>query len=303
MSDGPADRLEPGAVVGFIGLGNMGHPMATRLAAAGFPVRGYDRDPEACAAIADAPAVTIADSAAAVADGAAAVVLMLPDSEIVESVVHDAGLLDRLAPGAYLIDMGSSEPTRTRRLAPDVAARGAALVDAPVSGGVRGAVAGSLTIMVGGDTVPVEAVRPVLDTMGGTVLHVGPPGAGHALKALNNLMSGTHLLVSTEAILVGREFGLDPAVMLDAINGSTGRSGSTEVKWPKFMLDRDFDSGFALRLMLKDMRTATTLAKSTGVPTHLSEAATALWSEAADHLPPTADHTEILRWLEQTPPD
>ena len=289
-------EVAPGAVVGFVGLGNMGHPMAARLAAAGYAVRGYDRDPAAGAALADTPGVTIADGPADAARGAAAVILMLPNSDIVESVVPD--VLDGLAAGAYLIDMGSSEPTRTRALAPEVAGRGAALVDAPVSGGVRGAVAGSLTIMVGGEAAAAEAVRPVLETMGGKVLHVGPSGAGHALKALNNLMSATHLLVSSEAILVGREFGLDPAVMLDAVNGSTGRSGSTEVKWPKFMLDRGFDSGFALRLMLKDMRIATGLATSTGHPSRLGEAATELWAEAADRLPADADHTEIIRWLE-----
>lgn len=291
-------EVAPGAVVGFVGLGNMGHPMAARLAAAGYPVRAYDRDPAACAALAEVPGVTIAPDAAAVAEGAAAVILMLPDSGIVDSVVHGAGLLDALGPGAYLIDMGSSVPTRTRDLAPEVAARGAALVDAPVSGGVRGALAGSLTIMVGGEPGPAAAVRPVLETMGGKVLHVGPPGAGHALKALNNLMSATHLLVSSEAILVGREFGLDPAVMLDAVNGSTGRSGSTQEKWPKFMLDRSFGSGFALRLMLKDMRIATGLAESTGRPSRLGAAATELWAEAADALPGDADHTEIVRWLE-----
>lgn len=296
----PADaRIAVGDVVGFIGLGNMGHPMATRLAGGGYAVRAYDQDPAACAALADVPGVTIVDGATAAADGAAAVILMLPNSDIVESVVHDAGLLAALAPGAYLIDMGSSEPTRTRALAPTVAEKGATLIDAPVSGGVRGAVAGTLTVMVGGEPGAAEAVRPVLETMGGNVMHVGPSGAGHALKALNNLMSATNLLVASEAVVVGREFGLDPKVMLDAVNVSTGSSGATEVKWPRFMLDRSFDAGFTMGLMVKDMRIATSLARSTGWPSRLGEVATEMWAKAADRLSNDADHTEIVRWLEE----
>ena len=296
MPDAP---LAPGAVVGFIGLGNMGHPMATQLAGGGYAVRAYDQAPAACAALADVAGVTIVDSAAAAAEGAAADILMLPNSDIVESVVHDAGLLDALAPGAYLIDMSTSEPTRTRALAPTVAEHGATLLDGPVSGGVRGAVAGTLTIMVGGEPGAAEAVRPMLETMGGNVLHVGPSGAGHALKALNNLMSATNLLVASEAVVVGKEFGLDPKVMIDAVNVSTGSSGATEVKWPRFMLDRSFDAGFTMGLMVKDMRIAIDLAESTGWPSRLGEVATEMWAKASERLTPEADHTEIVRWLEE----
>ncbi|MGH3373929.1 MAG: NAD(P)-dependent oxidoreductase [Actinoallomurus sp.] len=289
----------PGAVVGFVGLGNMGAPMAGRLAEAGYTVRGYDADPSVSGAFAKTGANAVAvGGAAEVADGAAVVVLMLPGSAVVGSVLHDDGLLDRLAPGTVLVDMSSSEPIATRELAAAAERKGVPMVDAPVSGGVRGAAAGSLTIMTGGAPEAVAALRPLLDVMGGKILHVGPVGAGHALKALNNLLSATHLLVSSEAMVVGREFGLDPAVMLEAINGSSGRSGSTEVKWPTFMLERGFDSGFGLRLMLKDMRIAVDLADATGWPSRLGAAAVELWARAADRLPPDADHTEILRWLE-----
>jgi 3-hydroxyisobutyrate dehydrogenase len=281
MSDAP--------VIGFVGLGNMGFPMAGRLVEAGYTVRGYD------------PAVTFAGSvgsARAVAEGAAAVILMLPNSAIVRTVLLDDGLLESMAPGSVLVDMSSSEPTETRKLAALAEKRGVPMVDAPVSGGVRGAVAGSLMIMAGGEPEPVEAVRDLLAVLGKKVLHVGPAGAGHALKALNNLLSATHLLVSSEAMLVGKEFGLDQEVMLEAINGASGSSASTVNKWPRFMLGRGFDSGFGLRLMLKDMRIAVGLAEATGRPARLGEAAVELWAEAADHLPADADHTEILRWLE-----
>jgi 3-hydroxyisobutyrate dehydrogenase len=290
MSD---TALGPGAVIGFVGLGNMGFPMAERLVEAGYTVRGYDADPAVRRKFAGAVA-----SAEAVADSAAAVILMLPDSAVVRSVLLDDGLLSHMAPGAVLIDMSSSEPMRTRELAAAAGEHGVPMVDAPVSGGVRGAVAGSLMIMAGGAPEPVAAVRGVLEVLGKKVLHVGPAGAGHALKALNNLLSATHLLVSSEAMLVGKEFGLDQVVMLEAINGSSGSSASTVNKWPRFMLGRGFDSGFGLRLMLKDMRIAVGLARATDRPSRLGEAAVGLWAEAADRLPADADHTEILRWLE-----
>jgi 3-hydroxyisobutyrate dehydrogenase len=285
--------LGPGAVIGFVGLGNMGFPMAERLAEAGYTVRGYDADPAVRAKFAGAVA-----SAEAAADSAAAVILMLPNSAVVRSVLLDDGLLAHLAPGAVLIDMSSSEPVQTRELAATAGEHGVPMVDAPVSGGVRGAVAGSLMIMAGGAPEPVAAVRGMLEVLGKKVLHVGPVGAGHALKALNNLLSATHLLVSSEAMLVGKEFGLDQEVMLEAINGSSGSSASTVNKWPRFMLGRGFDSGFGLRLMLKDMRIAVGLAQATGWPSRLGEAAVDLWAEAAERLPADADHTEILRWLE-----
>jgi 3-hydroxyisobutyrate dehydrogenase len=288
-----SDALGPGAVIGFVGLGNMGSPMAGRLVDAGYAVRGYDADPAVRGTFGGS-----AGSAASAGEGAAAVILMLPNSAVVRSVLIDDGLLESMAPGTVLIDMSSSEPTETRRLAALAKERGVPMVDAPVSGGVRGAVAGSLMIMAGGEPEPVEAVRAMLGVLGKKVLHVGPAGAGHALKALNNLLSATHLLVSSEAMLVGKEFGLDQEVMLEAINGASGSSASTLNKWPRFMLGRGFDSGFGLRLMLKDMRIAVGLAEATGRPSRLGEAAVSLWAEAADRLPADADHTEILRWLE-----
>ncbi len=290
--------IGPGTVVGFVGLGNMGFPMAGRLAEAGYLVRGFDIDPAARERFAKATGAVAAETPAEAAGGATVVVLMLPSSPVVDAVLVGDGLLDRLAPGTILVDMGSSEPMRTRDLAARAASRGVAMVDAPVSGGVAGAKAGTLTIMAGGDAEPVETVRGLLGVLGRKILHVGPVGAGHALKALNNLLSATHLLVTSEAMLAGQEFGLDPAVMLEAINGSSGRSGSSETKWPRFMLTRGFDSGFGLRLMLKDMRIAVGLARAVGRPSRLGEAAAELWAEAADRLPPTADHTEIVRWLE-----
>lgn len=294
--------LGPGSVLGFVGLGNMGGPMARRLADAGYRLSLYDSRPDVTDELAALTGGTRAGSAAEAALGADAVVLMLPDSGAVGRVVEEQGLLDAMRRGSVLVDMGSSEPMRTRALAETAGPLGVAVVDAPVSGGTGGAAAGTLTIMAGGAGPAVESVRPVLDNLGSKVLHVGPEGAGHALKALNNLLSATHLLATCEAVLAGQAFGLDPEVMIEAINGASGRSGSTENKWPRFILGRSFDSGFALRLMLKDMRIAVGLGDSTGTPARLGAEAVRLWDEAAGQLPSGADHTEIVRWLEQAGP-
>ena len=275
----------------------MGVPMASHLVAAGYDVRGYDVDPAARARFEEASGAEAAGSLAAAAAGARAVVLMLPDSSVVDAVVLEQGLLEAMEEGSLLIDMSSSEPTETQRLAEVAARHGVQLVDAPVSGGVRGAVAATLAVMVGGTDEQAETCRPLLETMGGKVMHVGPVGSGHALKALNNLLSATTLLISSEAFLVGRRFGLDPQVMVDVINGSTGRSYSTEHKLPDFVLPESWTSGFGLRLMVKDMRTAVGLADATGTPLRLGGLSTELWERAAAELPANADHTEIARWL------
>jgi 3-hydroxyisobutyrate dehydrogenase len=280
-------------VVGFVGLGRMGDPMVRRVAAGGVAVRGYDAAAGATEGLAGV--VTAVDSAADAAAGAPVVILMLPDSDVVEKVV-DGGLLDALGDGALLVDMSSSEPLRTRALARRVAERGVTLVDAPVSGGVSGARAGTLTIMVGGPADAAATLTPLLSLMG-RVRHVGDVGAGHALKALNNLMSAAHLLASSEAILAGERFGLDPAVMLDAVNGSSGRSGSTENKWPNYVLPETYDSGFTAGLMVKDIRIALGLAEATGAPSQLAARTVELWGRAVEQLGPGADHTEIVRWL------
>jgi 3-hydroxyisobutyrate dehydrogenase len=297
MDEIKSRHISPGAEVGFIGLGRMGSPMALRLAEAGYKVRGYDVDPQVLNSLAErGVAVTPASGLAAAGEGAPAVILMLPDSSVVARVM--TGLLGALSPGAVVVDMSSSEPRVTRDLAAEAREHGVTLVDAPVSGGVAGATRGSLTIMAGGAAADVRRVRGLLDVLGSRVMHVGDVGAGHAVKALNNLLSATHLLATSEAMTAAAEFGLDVPVVLEAINLSSGRSGSTENKWPNFVVPRTFDSGFSLRLMLKDMRIALGMADSMGTPSRLSAAAVALWAEAAAALPDDADHTEIARWLD-----
>jgi len=281
--------------VGFVGLGAMGTPMSKRLATAGHAVIGYDVAENARRRAARVD-VRVVDQLAEAARGAKLLVLMLPSSDVVDSVMRDPALLETIAPGTVVVDMSSSEPVRTKALATALAAHGIRMIDAPVSGGVDGAQSGTLTVMVGGDAADLALARPCLETLG-RITHVGPIGSGHAVKALNNLLSATHLWVTGEAMLVGERFGIDPEVMLSVLNMSSGRSGSTENKWPKFISPGSFNSGFALRLMVKDMRIAIQLAEQVGTPSLLGSNALELWSRAAEDLPATADHTEVARWL------
>ena len=286
--------LEPGTTVGFVGLGNMGAPMAANLVEAGYAVRGFD-----VAARPEGIGATLVDAVTEAAEGADGVVLMLPNSKIVRAVLLDEGLLEAMAPGTLLLDMSSSAPTDTRDIAPTIAERGVFFVDAPVSGGVKGAKAGSLTVVVGGEEAEVEAARPLLEVVGQRALHVGGIGAGHALKALNNLLSAATLIATSEAIEAGRRFGLDPAVMIDAINTSTGRSYSTEYKFPSFVLPETYDAGFNINLMVKDIVCALDLAESTGAPSTVTQAVVDQWRKAAEDLPQEADHTAIAKWIHE----
>jgi 3-hydroxyisobutyrate dehydrogenase len=273
--------------------------MVSRLADAGYPVRAYDVVPRAVSDVAQHGKVTGVDALTDVATGAGVVILMLPSSAEVDEVLLGQGLLAALAAGTVVVDMSSSEPARTRQLADRAGEAGIRFADAPVSGGVAGAQDGTLTIMVGASDELFASLSPLLGAMGSRVRHCGPVGAGHAVKALNNLMSATHLLATSEAMIAAIEFGLDPSTVLDVVNGSSGRSGSTETKWPRFVLPETYDSGFGFRLMLKDARIALELMRSAGVPADLSSASVELWAQAADELDPTADHTEIARWLQQ----
>lgn len=290
--------------VGIVGLGRMGAPMARRLGDAGFEVRAFDVDPEVAARVSEHAGVTVVPAARDVIRPGGVMILMLPSSHAVRAVIGSlladpTDPLHPLADDGVLVDMGSSDPGETRRIGAQLDERRIAFVDAPVSGGVSAAERGTLAVIAGGDAAHLERCRPVLDPLAGKVVHVGALGAGHALKALNNLLSATGLLAAAEALAVGTRFGLDPAIMLDAINASTGRNNSTERKFPQFILSRTFDAGFTLDLMVKDLATATRLAGDTGTPSPLSALVSELFATALDELPPGADHTRIVEWVEE----
>ncbi len=278
----------------FLGLGRMGAPMA-RLHAAAFPTRVYDVFPEAAAAVAAASdAVAVTDLAAEGAE-ADVVILMLPTSRHVEDALQgDRGLFARLPEGALVIDMGSSEPASTRALAAAAADLGLSYVDAPVSGGISKAETGELTIMVGGEGAAVDRAMPHLRSVGTSIVHVGPAGAGHAAKALNNLVSATNIAAATEAVIVAKHFGIEPATMVEVLNASTGMSQATQVKFPQHILPGTYGSRFAYDLMLKDMGIATQMADEVGFAP-VTGAAFAALSEGRAGLGDHPDHTEIAR--------
>ena len=287
--------------VGFIGLGRMGAPMAARLVGAGHAVTAHDVSAEAVAAfVAAHPSrATAAANPRDMAEACEVVITMLPTSAIVAEVLHgDAGLLAGLRPGALVVEMSSGVPATTIALAAEVAAAGGVLVDAPVSGGVARAVTGELAIMVGGPDEAVARARPILQAMGTSLLPTGQVGSGHAMKALNNLVSAAGFLVSVEALLIGKKFGLDPAVMVDVLNASTGVNNSTQKKLKPFVLSRRFDSGFGLELMVKDLTIALGLARAGGLAAPLSSLTRELWA-AALAAGAGEDHTAAARLSER----
>ena len=285
--------------IGFIGLGKMGAPMAARLCAAGYDLAVLDASAEATATFLGANKATAAATARDLAAASDVVITMLPTSAIVAQVLHGAdGVLVGLKPGALVIEMSSGVPAVTQALAPDVDRAGGVLVDAPVSGGVARAITGELAIMVGGPDDAVARATPILQAMGSSILPTGAVGAAHAMKALNNLVSATGLLVSVEALLIGKRFGLDPAVMVDVLNASTGMNNSTQKKLKPFVLSRRFDSGFGLELMVKDLSIALGIARDGQVAAPLSSLTRELWA-AALAMQVGSDHTEIARLSER----
>ena len=282
---------------GFVGIGNMGAPMAAAVAGAGFSVTVFDADSDRAAAFAGRAGVARAGSLPELAGSCDLVITMLPDDRIVRDVVlggRDQGprLVDGLARGAVIVDMSSSAPDATRRLGADLAGFGVALLDAPVSGGVSRAVSATLSIMVGGDAAVLERALPVLSAMGRPT-HVGPLGSGHAAKVLNNMVSAAGLAVAAEALVIAERFGIAPETLVDVLNASTGRNNSTENKFRQFILNHRYDSGFALDLMVKDLGLAVDVARSQGVGAELGRACLDVWRRAQQTVPPGADHTEI----------
>jgi 3-hydroxyisobutyrate dehydrogenase len=273
----------------------MGEPMAARLVGAGYRVRGFDNSPETRERVAGATGVVAAGSLEEAVSGADAVVLMLPTGKVVRAVAEQ--MQSSLRPGTVIVDMSSSEPIGTRALGEELIAEGFEFVDAPVSGGVKRAVEGALAIMVGGDDRTIDRVEPLLQAMGRSIIRTGSLGSGHAMKALNNYVSGAGLIAALEALEVGRAFGLDPNVIVDVFNASTGRNNSTEVKLKQFVISETYGSGFFLGLMAKDIRTAHALAEDLGVKVPLADRCADLWDEAVRNLGPNADHTEVYRAL------
>jgi 3-hydroxyisobutyrate dehydrogenase len=270
--------------IAFIGLGNMGGPMAANLLKAGHTLHVFDLAAEAIAQVVSHGA-TAASTAIEAVQGAEVVISMLPASRHVEGLyLGEAGLLPHIPDGALVIDCSTIAPASAQKVARVANARGLAMIDAPVSGGTAGATAGTLTFIVGGDGDALERARPVLANMGKNIFHVGASGAGQVAKLCNNMALGVIMAVTGEAIALGVAHGLDPAVLSQMMAVSTSRSWATEVcnPWPGVLdnapASRGYTGGFGNDLMLKDLGLAAEAAMGVGASIPLGELARNLYA-------------------------
>ena len=285
--------------IGFVGVGSMGWPMAALLHKAGYPLQIVDASSERVQAFAKELGGTVAASNRALAAASDIIITILPTSAIVQAVLEGTnGVLAGLRKDAVVIEMSSGVPTITRSLAEQVAAAGAHMVDAPVSGGVPRAKTGELAIMFGGSEAILERVRPVLSCMGTAITRTGDVGSAHAMKALNNLVSAGGFLIGVEALMIGKRFGLDPSAMVDVLNSSTGMNNSTQKKFKQFVLSGQYNAGFGLDLMVKDLSIALEIGRDTNTPTPFSALCREMWASCAAMLGPGQDHTAIAKLTE-----
>lgn len=281
--------------IAFVGLGQMGLPMAKNLVAGGFPVIGFDAFEQARVAAA-AEGVEVASSLDEAVEGADCIITMLPNGKIVQDAVLGDDVFLKARAGAVLLEMSSSAPTDTRVLSDKVSPH-LRVVDAPVSGGVKRAVSGSLTIMAGGETEAVNQAMPLLNCLASGVFACGPVGAGHAMKSINNFVSGAGVIAAVEAVTLGTAFGLSAETIIDVLNASSGKNNATDVKMKQFVLSGTFASGFALGLMAKDIGIAAGLADDLGLDLAGLKQTSTVWNEAAEAIGNGADHTRIYEFL------
>jgi 3-hydroxyisobutyrate dehydrogenase len=287
--------------IGFVGVGIMGGPMAGHLASAGYAVTAHDIDRASVENLVDAhPDIRIADSPKAVGENSDIVVTMLPSGRFVqECALGENGLVHGLSPGAVLLDTSSCEPWLTVETAQELATREIGMVDAPVSGAQVGAIKAELVFMVGGDDKWIRTVAPLLDIMGKQRFHLGPVGSGHAMKCINNLVTAVTLLATSEGLTIGKKFGLDPDVMTDVINVSTGESWVSRTHIKQRITSRKFDDPFKLGLMVKDIDIAMRLASDMSLNLPLSQQNQDMWRYARQLEGENQSVSHLVRWLER----
>jgi 3-hydroxyisobutyrate dehydrogenase len=280
----------------------MGVPMAEHLAAAGYPLTVYDIDHNAIARLqARRPNVGLANSPRGVAEVSDIVMTMLPSGrEVRDTVLGPDGLQQGFEPGGLLLDTSSSEPWYTKEIAASLATAGVGMVDAPVSGAEAGAINAELVFMAGGDEASLNRARPLFDILGKRVFHLGPTGAGHTMKSINNLITAASLLSTTEGLIMGTGSGLDPAVMIEVLNESTGMSWISRTQFTQRILNRRFDDPFKLDLMVKDINIAIKVAHDLNLHLGHSEATQALWCAIQATLPKGSSLSELVRALESS---
>jgi len=283
--------------VAFLGLGAIGRPIAKRIAAK-FPLVVWNRTADRAAAFASETGVRHAQSASDAAKDADVVVTCLSTSLDVEQLIG-ADLLRGLKRGAALLDCTSGDPATSRRIADKLAAENVAFVDAPVSGGVRGAEDGTLTVMCGGDANDLARVRPVIEAFGKKIVHCGPVGAGDAVKAMNQALLALTIWGTGEALVALSKLGVSAHVALEVINASSGRSNASMNLFPERVLTRAFPRTFKLALLDKDARIAAQIARDERVPAPLTQLAADLCTLARQELGEEADHVEAVKVIEK----
>jgi 3-hydroxyisobutyrate dehydrogenase len=285
----------------FLGLGAIGRPMACRIATAGLPLTVWNRSPDRVASfLRDFPDVAQAATPAEAARAADVVIACFSTSRDVQSILDGPdGLLAGFRRGAALVDCTSGDPATSRLIAHALAAKGVDFLDAPVSGGVSGAEKGTLTVMVGGDAVVLDRVRPVIDTFAGKVVHCGGVGAGDTVKAVNQAFLAIHLLSAAEGLATLVKEGVDPKLALEVINASSGRSNSSMNLIPERVLTRAFPRTFRLALLEKDIDIAAKLARDNRVPAPVTQLTADVFRIARGELGEVADHVEIVKLVEQ----
>jgi 3-hydroxyisobutyrate dehydrogenase len=292
--------MSPGgtAAVGFVGLGSMGSRIAGKLLDAGFELAVHDARPEAIEFLASRGAIGCG-SAAAVAERCETVLVSLPTPDVVRAVVCDAeGLLEGGAMKTF-VDLSTTGREISLEIGEVLSRRGVAYLDAPVSGGVAGAERGDLGVFAAADPDVFERSKPMLEAFGGSIILVGvEPGQGQVAKALNNLLSASAMAITAEALAVGVRDGLEPGVLLEAFNAGSGRNTATSSKFPDHVLNRRFETGFRLDLMLKDLRLALAEGRAQDLPMAIGTTVEELWSLAAAEAREGADHTEVVRFFE-----
>ena len=294
--------MTPIRKIGFVGIGNMGNPMAGHLVKAGFDVTVYDIRPETMEIFAGQHGGRGARSLREVAEGADALITMLPNDRIVRQVLlgdSTPGAAAMLRRGAVVLDMSTSDPVATRSLAEALQPQGLEVIDAPVMGGVVFAKDASLDIMVAGDAAAVERARPLLQAMGRNIIECGGVGNAHALKALANYVNASALITSIEALTIGKRFGLDSRMMAEALTTMcAGRNHPVQKKIVPHVFTRQYGTGMALGFIAKDVKIALDTAKSIGAAAPVAERVSELWSAAAAQLGAGRDQTEIARYWE-----
>lgn len=290
MSTGTVART----TVGVIGLGNMGRGMALSLKRAGFEVVGTDASEQTRRSV-PAEGIEVVDSIAGVAAKANVIILSLPTAAIVTQVVSGpGGLLSHARQGVLVVDTSTSHPQTTRTLSRQLNSAGMSIIDAPVSGGPKGAITGQLTMVIGGSEADVARAEPVLSAMSAKRVHIGDVGAGHVAKIANNLILAAHLLAGGEIARLAERTGVSTDKLLEGINAGSGRSAVTQVNFPTWILNGAFNSGFTMKLMRKDVRLAAELIGQTGLDLPLCTEAVRLWNLSTDTIGDEEDFNRIV---------